>query len=224
MHKFVLAAALSLAPASVALAEVSKTDLGLAAKPAFAPGSHGEPFIVQGLVQGCTLIDNAPFCAFYAEGWRWYGSETATNPATLKLLEDLPVNTPIEVKGDIISQGDITIEAAISSMAVISPDAFAPLRDMMQGGWIDATDPQNELQVLGSEEVNFYAGDIVETDVLTFADQCPDGPEGVGPVITKQMMGGDPMDVPCFYIVSLTPDRMELSYVGRGNTLIFNRK
>ena len=189
----------------------------------FAPGTYGEPFTVQALVQGCEASEEGDFCFFYAEGARWLAARGQnSNPAALDLLSGMAVNTPVIVTGDMISFGDITAESAVSKIEPGQPDQYAGVRDAMQGKWIDTTDPRQVLTVTGSEEITEYDGEYLGTAVLTFADACPDG-ASIGPVVVKQMMGGDPADLPCFAIIEVAPDRMELSYVGRGNTLVFGR-
>jgi hypothetical protein len=42
-------------------------------------------------------------------------------------------------------------------------------------------------------------------------------------VIFKQERGGNPVDLPCFAVLDLTRARMALSYVGRGNMLVYLR-
>jgi hypothetical protein len=188
----------------------------------FAPGSHGEPFAVQGVMQGCAEPE-LDGCMFYAEGVRWAVTRGAGgNEAAITAMAALPVNAPVFVSGDMVSMGDITVDAMISKLEPGTPDAYAALRDAMQGDWVSAEDPQSMLSVVGSEETEIYGGETLITSVVSFADACPGG-EPIGTVMYKQEMGGDPMDLPCFAVLDITPDRMELSYVGRGNTLLYLR-
>lgn len=189
---------------------------------AFEPGSHGEPFAVQGVMQGCAEAE-IDGCMFYAEGARWAVTRGAGgNDAAIDAMATLPVNAPVFVTGDMVSMGDITVDAMVSKLEPGTPDAYAAFRDAMQGDWVSADDPQSMLSVAGSEETEVYGGERLITSVVSFADACPGG-EPIGTVIFKQEMGGDPMNLPCFAVIDLTADRMELSYVGRGNTLTYLR-
>ena len=189
----------------------------------FAPGTHGEPFAVQGLMQGCNEPE-LDGCMFYADGVRWAVSRgSVSNAAAIDAMAALPVNAPVFVTGDMISFGDITVDAAVAMVQPGTPDGYAALREAMQGDWVSADDPMSKLSLRGSEETAIYDAETLAVSVVTFSDACPGG-EPIGTVIFKQEMGGDPMDLPCFAVVQITADRMELSYVGRGNTLIYLRK
>ena len=191
-----------------------------AAVAAFPPGTHGEPFTVPGLMQGC---DETAGCTFYAEGWRWTAAPGgASNLDALAAMAELPVNAPVIVTGDMVSMGDITVEAAVSKVEPGEPDAYAGLRDAMQGDWVSTDDALAGLRVEGSEQTELYDGEVMGVSVMTFADACPEG-EPIGPVIVTQMMGGDPAESFCYAVVEVTPGRMDLSYVGRGNTLVYVR-
>lgn len=193
-----------------------------AAVASFEPGSHGEAFAVQGLMQGCAEAEMSG-CMFYAEGVRWAVTRGAGgNDAAIDAMAALPVNAPVFVIGDMISMGDITVDALISKLEPGPPDAYAVQREAMQGDWVSADDPLAKLSVVGSEETAIHDGESLTVSVVTFADTCPGG-EPMGTVIFKQEMGGDPMDLPCFAVLDITQERMELAYVGRGNTLVFLR-
>lgn len=202
--------------------DAPEADLG-AATASFAPGSHGEPFTVNALMQGCGASEELDGCTFYAEGVRWVVSRGAgSNEAALDAMAALPVNAPVLVTGDSLNFGDITVEAMVSKVEPDQPDPYATLRDAMQGKWVSTEDASSTLIVTGSEQQEIYAGEVTAVSVVTFADACPGG-EKIGAVFFTQQMGGDPEDLPCYAVVDLTPDRMELSYVGRGNTLSYVR-
>lgn len=189
----------------------------------FAPGTHGEPFTVNGLMQNCEARDEGAFCFFYAEGARWAVAQSGpSNPDALAQMATLSVNTPLLITGDMASFGDVTAEAVVSAVEPGTPDEWASLRDAVQGSWVSTEDPQSVLYIFGSEQFTVYAGETLDTSVMTFANACPGG-EDIGPVIFTQTMGGDPMDTPCYAVLDATPDRLNLSYVGRGNTLAFIR-
>lgn len=188
----------------------------------FAPGTHGEPFTVNAVLQTCESPDAGGFCVFYAEGYRWAAMPETSNPAVLEQLGKLPLNTPVIVTGDMIGYGDITAEVAVSMIAPGMPDAWADLRDAMQGSWVSTEDPLSVLNIFGSEEGSEYDGQSLGTAMMTWADACTEG-ETIGPVVRTQPMGGDPADGQCYAVLEVTDARMDLSYVGRGNTLSFTR-
>ena len=190
---------------------------------AFDPGTYGEPFEVTGLMQGCGASEELNGCSFYAEGARWMVARGAgTDDAVLDAMAALPVNAPVVVTGDMISMGDITVEAAVSTVTPGTPDAYAALRDAMQGDWVSQDDASSALKITGSEQQEIYAGEALSLSVVTFAEACPEG-EPMGTVFYTHEMGADPADFYCYAVVDLTPERMELSYFGRGNTLVYIR-
>ena len=194
-----------------------------ASEAAFAPGTHGDPFTVAALMQGCSAEGEGVGCTFYAEGWRWIvADDGVSNPAALAEMAALPVNAPLVVTGDMMGMGDITVEAAVSKIEPGEPDPWADLRDAMQGEWLSEDDPKAALRIEGSEQTDLYDGEAMSVSVMTFADTCPDGAP-IGPVVLTQVMGAAPDDWACLAVVGVTPDRMELSLVGRGNTLVYRR-
>jgi hypothetical protein len=207
--------------ATAAQAEVVIPDTAMQAT--FEPGKSGEAFEVSALLQGCGTSAELDGCTFYAEGARWVVARGgASNAAALEAMALMPVNTALLISGDQISMGDITVEAAVAKIAP-GIDAFAENRALMQGNWVSQDDALASLEVVGSEQTDSYDGQVVSTSVVTFSDSCPDG-AAMGPVFFTFEMGGDPANMLCYEILDLTADRMELSYVGRGNTLVYLRK
>ena len=196
-------------------------DLAAAAIPSFEPGLMGEPFTVVGIVQGCGPTEGGDGCTFYAEGARWIAySAGQSNPAALAALATMPVGAAVIVAGDMISLGDITVEAAIASLEP-GDDPYAAERAAMQGAWVSADDPQSRIEITGSEQTDLYAGEPMGVSMLRLGAQC--GETSGGTLLTVQVMGGDPMDAQCFAVLSVDASRMELSYIGRGNTLTYVR-
>jgi hypothetical protein len=218
--KFVALVAVVLT-ATAAQAEVIIPDAAMLAT--FEPGKSGEAFEVMALLQGCGTSAELDGCTFYAEGVRWVVARGGvTNVAALEAMALMPVNTPLTIAGDQISMGDITVEATVAKIAP-GLDAFSTNRGLMQGKWVSQEDPLASLEVVGSEQIDSYDGQVVTTSVVTFSETCPEG-EPMGAVFFTLEMGGDPTNLLCYVILDLTPDRMELSYVGRGNTLVYLRK
>jgi hypothetical protein len=77
------------------------------------------------------------------------------------------------------------------------------------------------IEITGSEQTDRYDGEVLRVSVLTLSDVCGEAQGGV--MMRLQMMGGDPADMQCYAVLSVTGDRMELSYLPRGNTLTFIR-
>jgi uncharacterized membrane protein len=203
-------------PAPAALPDAART-------PTFAQGTLGEPFSVTALLQGCGQTEEFSGCTFYAEGWRWMAAEGAgSNPDALAAMAALPVNTPLFVTGDLIFYGDITVEAAVSNVELDSPDPYADLRATLQGAWVSMDDPASSFILNGSELTDLYQGEEMARMMITLSDACPDG-EPIGPVIVQRIFGEEPDSAICLAIVEATAGQLTLSYVGRGNTLVYTR-
>lgn len=195
--------------------------MAAAAIPSFERGQAGEPFFVNAILQGCGPTEGGDGCTFYAEGARWIAYRAgASNPAALEAMAALPQGTPLIVSGDLLFFGDITAEAAIAALEP-GEDAYAAERAAIQGVWVSADDPQSVIEIAGSEQTDRYDGEVMRVSVMTLSETCG-GAEG-GVYLGLHQMGGDPADQQCYALLSVDGGRMELSYVGRGNTLVYVR-
>lgn len=195
----------------------------LAQERAFPPGTYGEPFTVAALVDGCSLEGEGAGCTLMAEGVRWVAwADGATPPEVLAHLAALPVNTPVIVSGDVVTMGDITVEAVLAGIAP-GTDPHASERALMQGEW-QGDDPGFEVVVRGSTWSERYVGDAMGDHLLTLGAGC--GIEGVaveGLAINLQLLGGDPSEQSCFAVSKITAERMELLHLPRGTPVTFTR-
>lgn len=195
--------------------------MAAAAIPSFERGQSGEPFLVNAVLQGCGPTEGGEGCTFYAEGLRWIAYASGqSNPAAMEAMAALPVGAALMVSGDMIFFGDITVEAAIAALEP-GDDAFAAQRAAMQGEWVSAEDPQSRVQIIGSEWTSIYGDELLAVAVMTLSVRCG---EAEGEVLLGQLrMGYDPSDLQCYEVLSVDGERMELSYLPRGNTLVYVR-
>ena len=192
------------------------------ADPSFAPGTHGQPFSVQGLMQACVTDEAGDFCAIYAEGWRFIVSPTGPTPPELyHLLTVLPPNAPITLTGDMIDIGDITATVAVSD---IKPDfdANARLRAMLQGHWA-SYDETDIVQIDGAEWSVSQDDNVVSVSVLQLRPACGDGAEQPAPVVVLQEMGGDPEATTCYRINAIGLDTLDLTDLSNETTHAYTR-
>jgi hypothetical protein len=184
------------------------------AETAFAPGSHGEPFAVQGLMQGCYADEEGEYCLFTAEGWRWLVEAGGPTPPDLyRLLTVLPVNAPIEVTGDMIEMGDVTVNSAVSDVTA-GRDGEARLRALLQGTWTFGSAEQS-VQIEGAEWASIVDGNFEGVSIMQLRRDCGDGVDAGGTVITLVPMGGDPENLTCHLVAEATLDTVTLRD-GRG--------
>jgi hypothetical protein len=202
--------------------------LGVISAPAFAfePGSLGDAYRDFGYVQGCTDGGELPGCTIIAGGSQFVAPEGGQTPAeVMAALRAMPPLTYVEFRGDILTMNDSFAEIAVG--AVAAADAGAdPYGDMirgMQGTWVSVDDPQSVVRVEGLMWTDVYGGEVVSQSVMSFADACSDGSEGGGAVM--ELFSIPPQDMPamCYSDLYADKSRMEMSYMGRGNTLAFAR-
>ena len=198
---------------------------GPATVESFVRGQQGEPFTITATLQSCGDEDGFNGCIFYADGWRYAAAQGAgSNQAALDLLATLPVNTRFSVEGDLVSYGDVTAEVLISRIAPAeAPDPYADMRAAMQGDWVSTEDKSSTLSVTGSEETWLYDGAPSDLFIVNFTDFCDDAAAPGGPLLTKREMQSADGMVLCYGIDSITPDRMSLIYLPRGNILEYVR-
>ncbi len=189
------------------------------------PGTYGEAFAERALFQHCEIVDGVDFCAFHANGWKYYAYRGGPTPdALLDALESLPTNTPVVIAGDLILLGDITVEMALRQVSADRQgDPYAPLRAKLQGRWVSLDDPLSEIEVMGSEMRNMYGGRFLGLDFLQIAPRCTEAPPDAGPVLLR-VEPEDHSAAPLCYGISFRDDNtLELIYMGRGNMLRYQR-
>jgi hypothetical protein len=203
----------------------SQSMLDAAAEPFFDAGSLGDAFDDTGLTQGCADEGGQLVCTITSRGANLMARAGESSDAVMAMLQALPMNTAVAVTGDITSMGDITAEIVLSTVTMAPADPYAALAANMQGLWVSDDDAQSTFEIVGTQQVETYGGEVQGSYLLTFAAQCPDGPDGVGPVMVAQAMGDDPSAMACYAIVRQDGDTLEMSLIGgNGSTLHYTRQ
>lgn len=202
--------------------DLSDEDLPLEAAVPFPRGRLGEPFTQTGIFVGCENIDGLDYCGFEIEGWRYhayYGGGTADD--ILDTLQNWPMPLAVELEGDMVNFGDITVEVALGRVTeVFDWDFFAEERRMMQGTWQSVDDPAASFTISGADVYDYYDGDFTGHHWMTLGGTCPDAPfEGVG--FTRTTL--ETQDSWCVHLGEVTADRLEFINPGRGNVLTYRR-
>lgn len=203
----------------------SNAPTGLPLVSTLVPGVHGEVFQTRALFQHCEIVDGVDFCAFHANGWKYYAYRDGPTPEPmLDALEQLPVNSPVLIEGDIIMLGDITVETALRRVSADrTGDPYAALRAQLQGRWVSLDDPLSEIEFMGSEMRNMYGGQFLGLDFLQIAPRCDDAPPEAGPLLIRTDPEDHTASPQCYGISFSDKNTLELVYMGRGNILRYQR-
>lgn len=176
-------------------------------------GVHGEPFTDRLMFQGCDFYDGFEACAFIANGWKYFAEYDEPTPRSfLAGLEALPINTPMQVTGDLTGYGDSTAQLAVSEIELLTGrDPYAGLRQAMQGNWVSADDANETLYIQGAEMHSYHQQGYVDTMYLDVKADCPDS-AGAGPVLIQTSV--QYRDSYCYLIDNLAGGWMDLILMG----------
>lgn len=192
-----------------------------AAPPASAPpGQYGEPFTVTGTNTGCDRIDGLLACTVLFEGWRYVAMDDGRTPVPLlDRLDALPMNQQVEIEGDMVAQGDVSVDVVLRAVRPLAGTGATgdPTTNALIGLWASRYDPNSTLRFTAEgEQIMYYQGDMVERDPFYVGPVCPDGrPPGDSPilVVTSTI---DNMAM-CYAVDRITRDSLTLMYLDRGN-------
>jgi hypothetical protein len=95
---------------------------------------------------------------------------------------------------------------------------------ILEGTWISTEDSKSVLQVKGNDWTELYEGEKPDTYKFGFGDSCLANPNAKANPNGKYITVFDVDGNRCYFVVSVTDSKLELSYVGRGNTLKYTKK
>jgi hypothetical protein len=107
-------------------------------------------------------------------------------------------------------------EAAVEVMG-----ADAPPSTLLPGAWVSVDDPKSVVTITpDAKYIETYDGADETTSAISWVSNCTDAPVGdAGPYL---LVTGGGIER-CFKMVYVGADRLELMYIGRGNTLAYTR-
>lgn len=192
---------------------------------AFEAGSLGEPYDDYGLVQGCTEGGELPGCTIVAFGSQYViPAAGPTPPAVLAALKAMPQLTAVEFSGDILGVNDSYAEMALSAVAPSAlPYPYAERLAALQGAWTSAEDGKAGVRVDGLIWSDLYDGAEMGRAVIDIGETCAEETTDATEILQLFSIGSAEAGWMCYAILSVTPDRMELSYLARGTTLVFTK-
>ena len=186
-----------------------------------APGTYGEPYTVAGLLSHCDWYDEGLGCTVLADGWRYVASSyDHTEADTLVALDDLGVNVPVTISGDMTHTEGGTAMVTIRDWRVEGSDPWAPSRAALQGFWTSTDDAAYQVLVHGSVFEEYYDGVPDLTQTMMFRDGCPGAP-GNGPAF--ELIADDGTTDRCVSVGATGVTALELMVAGTMRPLTFRR-
>jgi len=96
-------------------------------------------------------------------------------------------------------------------------------KSVLEGHWISIDDTSYQVQVKANDWIEFIEGEKPETYKFAIGDSC------LANINAKTNPNGKYVTVfdegiRCFYIIAVNDNKLELSYMARGNTLTFKKK
>jgi hypothetical protein len=98
------------------------------------------------------------------------------------------------------------------------------INTVLGGLWISDDDSKSSINITSNLWLEMYEKEKTDTFKFAIGDSCLVNPEAKTNASGKYITVFDPDGNRCFYIVKFANSRLELSYVGRGNTLRYTKK
>lgn len=186
-----------------------------------APGTFGEPYSVAGILSHCDFYDAGLGCTVLANGWSYVAtSYDNTDQDLLVALEELGVNVPLSISGDMISYEGSEAMITIRDWQVEGRDPYGAARAALQGFWTSTDDPSYQVLIHGSGFEEFSKQIPGSLALMHFSDGCPGAP-GDGPAFT--LASRDPSEDRCIFVSGVDGANLELFVAGTMRPLTFRR-
>ncbi len=98
------------------------------------------------------------------------------------------------------------------------------INTVLGGLWISDEDSKSSIQITSNIWLEMYEKEKTDTFKFALGDSCLANPDSKTNANGKYITVFDPEGKRCFFIVKFTNSKLELSYVGRGNTLRYTKK
>lgn len=186
-----------------------------------APGTFGEPYSIEGLLSHCDWFDEGLGCTVLADGWRYVATSYDNTPAdTLIALDELGVNVPLSISGDMISYEGAEALVTIRDWARAGNDPYAEIRRGLQGFWTSADDARYQVMIHGASFEEYYDQLPQEAFTMQFREGCPGAPGGGA---AFQIVARDGTEDRCAFVSALSSMSFELFVAGTMRPLTFQR-
>ena len=98
------------------------------------------------------------------------------------------------------------------------------INTILGGLWISDEDSKSSINITSNLWLEMYEKEKTDTFKFAIGDSCLANPDSKTNPKGKYITVFDPEGNRCFFIVKSTDSKLELSYVGRGNTLRYTKK
>jgi len=95
---------------------------------------------------------------------------------------------------------------------------------ILEGTWISTDDAKYSVQVKGNTWLELYDGEELDKFFFGFGDTCLANQDAKTNPNGKYITVFDSDGNRCYYIIKVNDSKLELSYMGRGNTLSYRKK
>ena len=135
------------------------------------------------------------------------------NKEEKKPATETPVKIDSVVKKDAVTQKDTAtkVEAASDNPA-------------LEGVWVSLDDSKSMLEIKGNDWTDKYVGEKSFSSKFAIGDSCLADKNAKTNPKGKYITVFDGSDKFCYYIIDVSDTKLNLSYVGRGNTLSYKKK
>lgn len=161
-----------------------------------------------------------PSCVFHAGGVR-HVVDSETPAGILDQLDGLAPATPLRLRGQVQEMDDLHATAVLSGLRMRAPSESDLILQGLQGAWVSADDPNEEMRIVGAEKTGRYDGIETGTDFLSVGDSCGDLVQG-GPFL--RATDSKTRDVYCYAVEAVAETGLSLRFLPRGNLLAYRRK
>ena len=124
-----------------------------------------------------------------------------------------------------INQKENTSKTGLSKDSTVTKKETSEQKNnLLDGIWISTEDEKSSVEIKSNVWTELYTGEKPESYKFSKGDTCLAGADSKSNPDGKYITVFDPDGNRCFFIVSLSESKLELSYVGRGNTLTYKKK
>lgn len=127
-------------------------------------------------------------------------------------------------KSQTTQKEDVKNNTTVKDSTVTKKEVTEQKNTQLEGTWISTEDSKSSIEVKSNIWKELYTGEKPEEFKFATGDSCLANANSKTNPSGKYITVFDPDGNRCFYIVSVNDSKLELSYVGRGNTLTYKKK